>query len=155
MSLDLSVVTDKRITAEQMKTITDYLLDNRFSQDEYGFYSEGDKLSINIYPDMEPEKDEFWNDGPPRVVWFLPLMEIALESRHNGESHETCYHIAKDLAQLIDGFIYDNQVGAIYDSDGQPCDHFKTGKVFEPYGVGIELFMRCVGSLNDILDVKK
>ena len=155
MSLDLSVITDKKITDERMKSVIDFLLANRFHQYEYGYRGEEDNLSISIYIDNEPEKDDFWGNEPPKVVWFTPLFEIALESRHNRESHETSYRIARELAKLLDGFIYDNQVAAIYDSDGQPCDHYGTGKQFEKYGAGIGPFMGVAGIMKDILESKQ
>jgi hypothetical protein len=155
VSLDLSVITDKKITDERMKSVIEFLLANRFRQDEYGYLSEKDNLFISLYIDMEPEKDEFWTDEPPKVVWFTPLFEIALESRHNRESHETSYRIARELAKLLDGFIYDNQVGVVYDLDGQPCDHHGTGERFEKYGAGIGPFMGVVGMMKDILESKQ
>lgn len=155
MSLDLSVITDKKITDEQMKAVIDFLSAHKFIQDKYGYSSEEDNLSVHVYLETEPEKNEFWKDGPPSVVWFMPLTEIALESMHNRESHETSYCMARELAKLLDGFIYDNQVGVVYDSNRQPYDHFGTGKTFEKYGAGMDLFMCCVGSFSDILDIKK
>jgi hypothetical protein len=155
VSLDLSVISDNRITSEQMKAVNDFLLANKFSRDEYGYSSDDVDLSIHIYLETEPEKDEFWSDGPPSVVWFMPLTEIAFESMHNRESHEKSYRMAKESARLLHGFIYDNQVGTVYDSEGNSCDHFKTGKACEQYGAGMELFMRCVGTFQDILVTKK
>ena len=155
MSLNLSVITDKKITDELLKSVIDFILVNQFRQNEYGYHSGKDNICINIYTDTEPEKDEFWTDGPPTVVWFTPRFEIALESLHTRESHETSYRIARELATLLDGFIYDNQVCVLYDSDGQPCDHYRTGKVYEKYGAGIDLFMGFAGMMNDILRSEK
>ena len=154
MSLDLSVIIDKKITDEQMNSFIDFLQAHRFRQDAYGYVCEEDNLSINIYIVTEPEKDDFWTDGPPKVVWFTPLFEIALESMHNRESHEINYRLARELAKILDGFIYDNQVGVVYDSDGQPYDHYETGKSFEKYGAGISLFMGFSGMMKNILDSK-
>jgi hypothetical protein len=154
VSLDLSVIIDKKITDEQMNSFIDFLQAHRFRQDEYGYVCEEDNLSINIYIVTEPEKEDFWIDGPPKVVWFTPLFEIALESMHNRESHETNYRLARELAKILDGFIYDNQVGVVYDSDGHPYDHFETGKSFEEYGAGIVLFIGFAGMMKDILDTK-
>ena len=105
MSLDISVIIDKKITEEQMNSFIDFLQAHRFHQDEYGYVCEEDNLSINIYIVTEPEKEDFWIDGPPKVVWFTPLFEIALESMHNRESHETNYRLARELAKILDGFI--------------------------------------------------
>lgn len=151
MSFNLSVITDKKITDVLLKSVVDFLLADQFRQDENGFHSEKDNICINIYTDTEPEKDEFWNDGPPAVVWFTPRFEIALESLHTRESHETSYRIARELATLLEGLIYDSQVCVLYDSDGQPCDHYRTGKVYEKYGAGIDLFMGFAGMMKDIL----
>lgn len=154
MSLDISVITDRKITEERMKTVIGFLLANQFRQDEYGYHSIKENIYINIYISSEPEKDEFWTDGPPTVVWFTPQFEIALESLHTRESHETSYRIAKELAALLDAFIYDNQVGVVYNSDGKPCDYYRTGKVYEKYGAGMDLFMSLVDSIKDIIKSK-
>lgn len=154
MSLNLSVITDKKITDELLESVINFLLANRFRQDEYGYHAENDNLCVKIYTDTEPEKDEFWTDGPPTVVWFTPQFEIALESLHTRESHETSYRLARELATLLDGFIYDNQVCVVYNSNGQPCDHYGTGKVYEKYGSGMDLFMGFVGMMKDILRSK-
>jgi len=155
LSLDISVIMDKKITDERMKTVIDFLLANQFRQDEYGYHSIKDNICIDIYIETEPEKDEFWTNGSPTVVWFTPQFEIALESLHTRESHETSYRIAKELATLLNAFIYDNQVGVVYNSDGQPCDYYRTGKVYGKYGDGMDLFMGSVASIKDIMRSKQ
>ena len=151
MSLDLSVITDKKISDQLVKSVNDFLQASGFCKDEYGYYAASDTISVNLYVDMEPEIDEFWTDDPPGAVWFMPLFQIALEARHNIESHETSYRLAGELANLLDGFVYDNQVGVVYDSDGQPYYHYGTGRKFEKYGAGIGLFMGFAGLMRDIL----
>lgn len=154
MSLDLSIITDKKLTDEEVTSVIAFLLANRFYKDQYGYRMEAENISLDVYTDSDTENDDFWNDDPPKAVWFTPMTDIGLESRHNRESHEMNYRIAKELAKIVGGVIYDNQVGVVYDSDGQPCDHYGTGKPFEKYGAGIDLFMRGIGLFKDILESK-
>jgi len=154
MSLDLSVLVDKKLTKVQLKAVIDFLEENRFYKDQYGYRLEDDNIYLDVYTDSDTENDDFWNDDPPKVVWFTPMADIGLESRHNRKSHEMNYRVAKELAKIVGGVIYDNQVGVVYDSDGQPCDHYETGKPFEKYGAGIDLFMRGMGLFKDILERK-
>jgi len=151
MSLDLAVITDKKLSKEQLKEISEYLREIEFHKDRYGYHAAQENISLDLFIDVKPETNEYWTDEPPKVVWFTPLTEINLESRHSRKSHEMSFRTAKKLAKIIGGVIYDNQVEAIYDANGKPCDHFKTGEKFEKYGASINLFMRSVGMLEDIL----
>ena len=65
------------------------------------------------------------------------------------------YRLAKELAKIVGGVIYDNQVGFVYDSDGRPFDHCKTGDRCDQYGSGMDLFMRGVKIFSDILGGEK
>ena len=149
MTLDLSVLVDKKLTELQLKSVCDYLQANGFCKDEYGYRLEADTISLDVYPGSDPEEDEFWTEDPPSVVWFAPKSDIGLESRYNRESHVMNYRVAKELAKITGGVIYDNQVGMVYDSDGKPFDHCKTGDRFDEYGSGMDLFMRGVGVFGD------
>jgi len=151
VSLDLSVLVDKKLTELQLKSVCDFLQANGFCKDEYGYRSEVDNISLDVYPDSDPEKDDFWTEDPPSVVWFSPKTDICLESRHNCESHEMNYRLAKELAKIVGGVVYDNQVGMVYDSDGKPFDHCKTGDRYDEYGSGMGLFMRGIGIFGDII----
>lgn len=154
MSLDLSVLVDKKLTEQQMQSVCDFLQANGFCRDRYGYHAEADNIALDVYPDSNPEKDDFWTEDPPSVVWFAPKTDIGLESRHNRESHEMNYRIAKELAKIIGGVIYDNQVGMMYDSDGIPFDNCKTGDRFDEYGSGMGLFIRGIGIFGDIIGGK-
>jgi len=154
VSLDLSVLVDKKLSEEQLKSVHDFLRANGFCKDRYGYLSDVDNISLDVYPDSDPEKDDFWTEDPPSVVRFVPKTDIGLESRHNRESHEMNYRLAKELAKIAGGVIYDNQVGMVYDSDGKPLDHCKTGDRFDEYGSGMDLFMRGVGLLSAIIGNK-
>ncbi len=151
MSLDLAVITDKKLSRKQLKELSDFLRANGFRKDRYGYHASQKNISLDLFIDLKPEENEFWTDEPPMVVWFTPLTEINLESRHTRKSHEMSYRIAKKLAKLIAGVIYDNQLCIVYDSNGKPCDHFGTGEKYEKYGASIDLFMCSVGMLEDIL----
>jgi hypothetical protein len=138
-----------------MKSVIDFLQTSGFYKDEYAYRAASDTIALAIYINMEPEKEDFWTDGPPEVVWFTPLTQIALESRHTRESHEMSYRMARELAKLLGGVIYDNQIGVVYDSDGTPFDHCRTGDQFDKYGSGMDLFTRGIGLFKDMLDSKQ
>lgn len=152
MSLDLAVITDKKLSKEQLKALSEFLKANGFRKDRYGYHAIQENITLDLFIDFRPEKNEFWTDEPPKVVWFTPLAEITLESRHTRQSHQMSYRIAKKLAKLVGGFIYDNQFGTVYYPNGRPCDHFKTGEKFEKYGAGTDLFMKSVNLLESILN---
>jgi len=151
VSLDLAVITDKKLSKDQWKAVSDFLKASGFRKDRYGYHAAQEDISLDLFIDLKPEKSDFWTDEPPKVVWFTPLAEINLESRHTRKSHEMSFRTAKKLAKIIGGVIYDNQVGAIYDANGKPCHPSKAARKFEKYGASINLFMRSVGMLEDIL----
>ena len=151
MSLDLAVITEKKLSRRQLKEVSEFLRARGFCKNRCGYHASQLNISLDLYIDLKPEKNEFWTEEPPKSVWFTPLADISLESRHTRQSHQMSYRIAKKLAKLVGGFIYDNQFGIVYDPKGRPCDHFKTGEKFEKYGASINLFMRSVGMLEDIL----
>lgn len=152
MSLDLAVITDKKLSKEQLKALSEFLKANRYHKDRYGYHATQENITLDLFIDLRPEKNEFWTEEPPKSVWFTPLADISLESRHTRQSHQMSYRIAKKLAKLVGGFIYDNQFGIVYDPKGRPCDHFKTGEKFEKYGAGTDLFMKTVGLLESFLN---
>ncbi len=154
MSLDLSVLIDKKLTEQQMQSVCDFLKANGFCKDRHGYHAEADNIALDVYPDSDPEKDEFWTEDPPSVIWFAPKTDIGLESRHNRESHEMSYRVAKELAKIIGGVIYDNQVGVVYDSEGRSIKHCKAGNRFDEYGSGIDFFMGAVNIFSDIIGKK-
>jgi hypothetical protein len=127
---------------------------NGFYKDRYGYEPVSETIYLSIYIDRKPEKDDFWSDGPPEAVWFTPLAEIYLESRHNRKSHKLSYHLAKKLAKVIEVVIYDHQVDVVYAPSRKPCDHFKTGEKLEKYGAGINPFMDAVCKVKEILQGK-
>jgi hypothetical protein len=71
VSLDLSVLVDKKLTEVQLKSVCDFLQANGFFKDEYGYRSEANNISLDVYPDSDPEEDDFWTEDPPSVVWFF------------------------------------------------------------------------------------
>lgn len=154
MSLGLSVLVDKKQTEQQMQSVYDFLQANGLCKDQYGYHAEAENIALDVYPNSDPEKDEFWTEDPPSVVWFAPKTDIGLESRHNRESHEMNYRFAQELAKIVGGVIYNNQVGMVYDADGKPFDHCKTNDRFDEYGSGMDLFMRGVGLFSAIIGNK-
>ena len=64
------------------------------------------------------------------------------------------YRLAQELAKIVGGVIYDNQVNKVYDSNGRPLDHCKEGNRFDEYGSGIDFFMGAVRIFSDIIGGK-
>ncbi|MBW2164283.1 MAG: hypothetical protein JRF43_07565 [Deltaproteobacteria bacterium] len=153
MSLDLSVLMNKRMTKKFMEAVESLLRENNFHKDEYGYVSAKEDVYVHIYVNLAPEKDEWWDDMDELVgvIGFFPKAEISLESRHTKESHTTNYVLAGQLAKLVNGVIYDYQVGVLYDSDGKPYACHRTDDEFEEYGAGMSLSMAAVGIVKDVL----
>jgi hypothetical protein len=62
--------------------------------------------------------------------------------------------LARELAKIVGGVIYDHQVAIVYDSDGLPCGHCGTDGKPEGYGAEVEPFMEAVGKVKDVLNRK-
>jgi len=154
MSLSLSVLVDKKLTEPQMQSVHDFLNANGFYKDQCGYRSSAVDIFLDVYPESDPERDDFWTVDLPRVVPFFPKTDIGLESRHNRVSHEMNYRIAKQLAEVVSGVIYNDQLGKVYDSSGMPLEHCRESNHFDEYGAGIDFFMKAVGTFGDIIGQK-
>jgi len=146
----------KKISKRLLGSINTFLTVHGFYKDEYGYCHGEDDISLDVYTNMEPEKDDYWDDdGLIDAIGFVPMTEISLESRHSIESHQSNYHFAKKLAKLVDGVIYDPQVGVMYDYEGKPYSCYRKDDKLEEYGAGTDLFMQGLGVVKDLLDEKK
>ncbi|MBA7689437.1 hypothetical protein ES703_97944 [subsurface metagenome] len=151
MSLDLSVLMEKKISKRLLGSVNTFLTVNGFVKGDYGYSHVDDEISLNVYIDLEPEKDDYSDDQLTVAIGFVPMTVISLESRHDFESHQSNYHFAKQLAKLVDGVIYDHQVGVIYDFEGKPYACYRTDGDFKEYGAGAELFMQGLRIAKDTL----
>ncbi len=150
MSLDIAVIMPCKISDKQVAAVHDHLIANGFDLDEYGYYAR--EHAVRIYEDPEPEKNEYWAEDPPSSVWFTPLSEYALESRHNQQSHELSYRVALEVAKLLEGYVYDVQLSAIYDCEGSPCGHYDDGQPFDTYGHGMKMYMAFTTLVGKVME---
>jgi hypothetical protein len=159
MSLDLSVLMPERISERLAKSVDDFLIENGFYEDvhifenNYVYRCRGDGINIDVHVDLKPEEDEYWGDGEDEAIGFMPMTEFMLEARHSEKSFKASYLLAKGLAEVVNGVIWDHQVGVVYDSDAKPYANFRTDDKVEEYGAGMDLFMDAVGCVKDILNV--
>ena len=156
MSLDLSVLMNKKMSKDLIQVVDNFLIENGFVKDEYGYVAANENISLDIYCEFTPEKDDWWDDVDELIakIGFFPKAEIVLESKHAQASHIVNYQTAQRLAAIVGGVIYDYQVGVLYDSDGKPYACHRTDGEFEEYGAGIGMFMAAVGIVKDILDTE-
>jgi hypothetical protein len=137
-----------------LKSVQDFLVVNGFHKDEYGFRSEREGISVDVYISRKPEADDYWEEDEVDAIGFFPKAQISMESRHSEASHVENYRLAKELAKIVCGVIYDHKVAVVYDSDGLPCGHCRTDGKLEDYGAGVEPFMEAVGKVRDVLNGK-
>ena len=152
MPLDLSVLMEEKISSRLKKSIDTFFTANEFYEDDYCYSSADEEIALDVYINSEPEKDEIWSDGEIEVIGFAPMTEIVLESRQNRKSHELNYQMAKQLANLVNGVIYDSQVAVFYDYRGKPYACLRTDNKFEEYGAGASVFMDGMNIASDVID---
>jgi len=159
MSLDLMVVMKERISKSLREEIHALFIKERFKKDKYGYHSTDGHVSLDVCYSTAADIRWYWTDSVLlATLGFTPEAEINLESRHTQLSHITAYKLAKKIATLVEGIIYDPQVGELYDHNGK---HLMQGKKRErvfKYGAGMDLFMKSVGLVKKLVtekDVKK
>ena len=134
--MNLSVLMAHKITGDTARTVDEYLLTHDFRKEEPGTrYSRKDP-DLVIYFEHAPEHDMAWRYTPEEVIWFVPMTEIVLESRDTEESHRLNYAVAKQIARLIKGVIYDHLAGAAYNAEGMPFERYGMGETLPEYGSG-------------------
>ena len=152
MSLDLWVLKKDKISKELMMSIREFLTENDFIEDEYSYCSSNKDICVDIYIEQSPENDELWDDMDELIdaIGFFPKAIIPCDSKHTEESHLTNYSLAKQLAKLVDGVIYDHQIAVVYNSEGEPYASCRTDGKLEEYGSGISMFVNAVKSTEKI-----
>ena len=118
MSLDLTVITRDRISGETSDNLYKLLAKSGFKKDEFGFTSIDDGINVNLYVHNKFDDDHFWDPGEVKAIGFEPESEIIIESFHTEKSHQKAYRTALVLAKVLNGAIYDHQVGVFYKPNG-------------------------------------
>lgn len=152
MSLDLMIVMKERMPKILKDKLHALLIEERLKKDKYGYYSAEDDVSLDVCYSTAADIRWYWTDSVLlATLGFTPKAEINLESRHTQLSHITAYKLAKKIASLVDGIIYDPQVGELYDHHGKLLKKGKKGERVFKYGDGTDLFMKSVGLVEKIV----
>jgi hypothetical protein len=134
--MNLSVLMAHKITDEATRSVDTYLRTNEFQKEEAGYRHARKDLDLFIYFEHEPERDMSWHYTPEEVIWFVPMTEIVLESKDYEESHRLNYEVARQVARLVAGVIYDHLAGAAYNAEGVPFEKYGMGETLPEYGSG-------------------
>jgi hypothetical protein len=156
MSLDLMIVKKDRMSKDMRNKVHELLIKEGFEKGKSVYTPNAEQTNIDVCYSTAAGIRWYWHDMDDliEILGFMPKSEISLSSRHNQLSHVTSYKLAKKLASLVDGIIYDPQVGELYDHHGKPLKKGKRrGRAFK-YGAGTELFMGSVGLVEKILKGK-
>jgi len=146
------VVMKERISKSLRKEIHALFIKERFKKDKYGYYSTDDHVSLDVCYSTAADIRWYWTDSVLlATLGFTPKAEINLESRHTQLSHVTSYKLAKKIASLVDGIIYDPQVGEFYDHHGKRLIKAKKGERVFKYGSGTGMFMMSVGLVEKMV----
>lgn len=153
MSLDLMIVRKDRISRSLKKEVHALLVKEGFEKGQYVYNPISDQINIDVSYSTAADIRWYWHDMEdlPEALGFMPGTSINLSSRHTQLSHVTSYKLAKKIASLVEGIIYDPQVGELYDHHGKRLIKNEKGKRVFKYGDGTDLFMKSVGTVRNIL----
>jgi hypothetical protein len=143
--MHLSVLMTRKIADSERESVHEHLKANGFERDENGYHYTAQGITIKIHVETELEKDSYWIYGPVEVLWFIPETEIVLEAKYTIESFQTGYELAKQLAGIVRGVIYDHQVGIAYSWDGEPFETCGPRDQLAEYGTGMEVLQEKFG----------
>jgi hypothetical protein len=159
MSLDVTVMMRKRLSMELFSSLQALLTREGFEKrrlGKYSFYGSTKKnihIAIDISRNPLKDNDEYWKsayeDGTG--VDFLPKATISLESRHTKRSHLKAYSLAKVIARLVGGIIFDEQMWTAYSPKGIPLCESDDEEEDLMYGKPILPFMEWVGEVKQVL----
>jgi len=148
MSLDLMVVMKERLSKDLKSKVHSLLIKERFKKEKNGYYPTDGNISLDIYYSTVKDIQWYWRDSALlKDLGFMPKAEVNLESRHTEISHLTSYRLARKIATLTAGIIYDPQVGEFYDYNGKPSKQGGRRRAFK-YGSGTALFIKAVGIVD-------
>jgi hypothetical protein len=156
MSLDLMIVMKNRISMNLKKEVHALLIRKGFEKGQYVYNPISDQINIDVSYSTAADIRWYWHDMDDllEALGFMPGTSINLSSRHSELSHLTSYKLAKKIASLVEGIIYDPQVGELYDHQGKHLIKAKKGERVFKYGSGTGLFMKSVGLIEKIVKGK-
>jgi hypothetical protein len=139
VSMNVSVLMTRKINDSLHESVHEHLMAKGFERDDHGYHCTTEGITIEIHIETEPEKDTYWIYGPVEVLWFIPETEIVLEAKYTEESYKTAYQLAKQVADIVRGVIYDHQVGVAYSSEGEPFETSGPREQLAEYGTGMKI----------------
>lgn len=152
MSLDLMIVMKDRMSRDLKNEVHDLLIRNGFEKGKHVYSLVNESINMDVCYSTAADIRWYWHDMDDliSVIGFMPKSEITLSSRHTRLSHITSYKLSKKIAALVEGFIYDPQVGELYDCRGKALKQSRRKRIFK-YGSGTSLFMKSVGLVSEIV----
>jgi len=136
--MNLSVLVGHKISDDTARNLDAYLCTNGFRKEEAKYRHVRRDIDLVIYYEPAPEYDVSWQYTPEEVIWFVPMTEIVIQSRETEEAHRLNYEMAKQVARLINGVIYDHMARASYNAEGIPFERYGLGERLPGYGSGRE-----------------
>lgn len=157
MSLDLMIVMKDRISRNLKQGVHTLLVKEGFEKGQYVYSPISDQINIDVSYSTAADIRWYWHDMDDllETLGFMPSSEINFSSRHSELSHVTSYKLAKKIASLVEGIIYDPQIGELYNHHGKPLKRVKRRERIFKYGSGTSLFMMSVGLVKKIVTGKK
>lgn len=145
--MHLSVLMTRKITESLRESLHEHMMINGFERNDHGYHCTTQGITINVQVETEPEKDTYWIYGPIEVLWFIPETEVTLEAKYTEKSYKAAYQLARQLAEIVRGVIYDHQVGVAYSPHGEPFETCGPCEQLAEYGTGMEVLQEKFGSV--------
>lgn len=159
MSLDLTVLMRERLSKELTISLHELLKRKGLAKESIGshsyYTSTRENINIDVYINRSPLRDEdrYWrnryDDG--ELLGFLPKVTIGLASRGTRSAHLKAYSLAKAIARLVGGIIFDHQMSLAYSSRGIPLNKSERHRGDLRYGTPIGVFVNLVAGLDKTL----
>jgi len=137
--MNLSVLMPRKISEEQRNMVDALLTGYGITWEGMRYIDTEGETDIEIWIHNDPENDLFWIQGPVVVVWFIPMTEIELISKAGDKAYRECYRLAKDIAGIVNGVIYDHKINVVYSAEGEPIDLLVVDRILPEYGRGVEI----------------
>lgn len=152
MSLDLMVVMKDRMTEDLKNKVHNLLIQGGFQKGKHLYSLVNEEINMDVSYSTVADIRWYWHDMDDllSVMGFMPKSEINLSSRHTHLSHVTSYELAKKISAHVDGYIYDPQVGELYDCHGILLKQNRRKRLFK-YGSGTAVFMKSVGLVSEVV----
>ena len=136
--MNLSVLVPHKVSDDTARRLDTCLCTNDFRKEGAQYRHVRKDIDLVIYYEPAPEYDMAWQYIPEEVIWFVPMTEIVIQSKETEEAHRLNYAVAKQVARLVSGVIYDHLVRAAYNAEGIPFERYGLGERLPEYGNGRE-----------------